>query len=390
MLEAERVDVPGERKVPFVIDTITLHAEGRSVTLDRAHLTLGGSKGDLDGTAKAEGRSIMLDLSLRSETIAWSDLQELFAPQEGRSGREKKRGTEEEDNEEGQGRWKVLGVLHADVGSLRAKRFVFQPVRGDILFEKDRTRYEVRESGVCGIGLTGSVAVLRKGADLSVRMSAKDQQLAPTLACLAGSDLKITGSFEITGSLTARGEGPALLRSLSGPLAFAARNGRVYNDYLVVPILKYQRIAELLANRKEDAKKNGIPYDLFGIRGSVKTGTLAVSEAVIKSPVMNLAAHGDVDLPGERLALTVLIAPFKSIDAVVRNIPILGRIVGGTLVTVPLKVEGPFKDVKVTPLPPSAIGEGLLGIMRRTLELPFQVIDDMSPGRKKSDAPPAE
>jgi len=75
---------------------------------------------------------------------------------------------------------------------------------------------------------------------------------------------------------------------------------------------------------------------------------------------MNLAANGDIDLVNDRLDITVLIAPFKTVDAVVKKIPLLGDILGGTLVTVPVRVHGPFKDPKVTPLPPSAIGEGLM------------------------------
>ena len=62
-------------------------------------------------------------------------------------------------------------------------------------------------------------------------------------------------------------------------------------------------------------------------------------------------------------------------------------ILGGTLVTVPLRVQGPFKDPKVIPLPPSAIGEGLLGIMKRTLELPFEVIDDVTPKGRSAGTP---
>jgi uncharacterized protein YhdP len=134
-------------------------------------------------------------------------------------------------------------------------------------------------------------------------------------------------------------------------------------------------------------QKNGIPYDIFGIEGIIQDGTLMVSESMIKSPLMNLAANGNIDLMNDRLDITVLIAPFKKVDAVVKKIPLLGDILGGTLVTVPLRVQGPFKSPKVTPLPPSAIGEGLLGIMKRTLELPFEVIDDVTPKGRSAGTP---
>jgi uncharacterized protein YhdP len=177
--------------------------------------------------------------------------------------------------------------------------------------------------------------------------------------------------------------------SLGGKIGFAARKGRVYNDVLVVPILKYKKIADLMGDKAADAKKNGIPYDTFGLRGTIQDGTFTVTEGVIKSSIMNLAANGDIDLINDRFDITVLIAPFTKVDAAVKMIPILGNILGGTLVTVPLRVKGPFKDPKVTPIPASAIGEGLLGIMKRTLEIPFNVMDDVSPKKRSADTPSA-
>ena len=61
------------------------------------------------------------------------------------------------------------------------------------------------------------------------------------------------------------------------------------------------------------------------------------------------------------------------------------RILAGTLITIPVRVHGSLKDPKVTPLAPSAIGSELLGIMDRTLGLPFKVIELLLP-RKKEDS----
>jgi hypothetical protein len=44
-----------------------------------------------------------------------------------------------------------------------------------------------------------------------------------------------------------------------------------------------------------------------------------------------------------------------------------------------------LKDPKVTALSPSAIGSELLAIMERTLDLPFHVINPLSPEKKKDD-----
>lgn len=387
VLETEQMVVPWKQEVPFTIDRLVLIARDRDVKLDPAVITLGRSTGVFSGTIVARNDGVALDLDLASRDIEWDDLREVFSSKKDREGPEKEQG--EEKSTSNTRPIPLRGTLRVNVDALRVKRFVFQPVRGTITLDQERMRYDVREAAVCGIGIAGSAAVSRGTSDLSLNVSAKEQELAPALMCLAGSDLKVTGKFDLAGSIAGVGPNEGLSRSLGGKISFSARNGRVYNGVIVEPILKYKKIADIMGDRAADARKNGIPYDIFSIRGFIQDGTLTVSEGVIKSPLMNLAANGDIDLMNDRLDVTVLIAPFKKVDAVVKKIPLVGDILGGTLVTVPLRVQGPFKDPKVTPVPPSAIGEGLLGIMKRTVELPFEVIDDVTPKGRSAGTPSA-
>jgi len=65
------------------------------------------------------------------------------------------------------------------------------------------------------------------------------------------------------------------------------------------------------------------------------------------------------------------VSPLKTVDTVVRNIPLVGNILGGSLVSIPVKVTGDINDPTVVPLSPSAVGSGLLGTMKRVFQLPF-------------------
>jgi hypothetical protein len=383
VLETEQMVVPWKQEVPFTIDRLVLRARDRDVKLDPAAITLGRSKGEFSGTISARNDGMTLDLDLASREVEWDDLRQIFFSKEDTKGMENEQG--EEKSKSNMKPIPLRGTLRVNVDALRVKRFVFQPVRGTIKLDQDQMLYDVREAAVCGIGIAGTAAVSGGTTDLSLNVSAKEKELAPTLLCLAGSDLKVTGKFDLAGSIVGAGPNEELYRSLGGKISFSARNGRVYNGVIIEPILKYKKIADIMGDEAADAKKNGIPYDIFGIRGTIQDGTLTVSEGLIRSPLMNLAASGDVDLMNDRLDITVLIAPFRKVDAVVKKIPLLGDILGGTLVTVPLRVQGPFKNPKVTPLPASAIGDGLLGIMKRTLELPFEVIDDVSPRKRSAE-----
>jgi hypothetical protein len=40
-----------------------------------------------------------------------------------------------------------------------------------------------------------------------------------------------------------------------------------------------------------------------------------------------------------------------------------------------MRVKGDISNPTVVPIPPSAVGKGLLGIMRRTLKTPFMLVE---------------
>jgi len=94
----------------------------------------------------------------------------------------------------------------------------------------------------------------------------------------------------------------------------------------------------------------------------------------VDAPSMGIAATGEVDFIRREEDLKVLVSPFGTVDAVVRKIPVVGYILGGTLVTIPVAVRGDINDPKVTPLEPAAVGEELLGIVGRTLKAPVHII----------------
>jgi hypothetical protein len=60
----------------------------------------------------------------------------------------------------------------------------------------------------------------------------------------------------------------------------------------------------------------------------------------------------------------------------------VGRVIGGetaTLITFPVAVTGKASDPQVTLLPPSAVGEGVVNIVKRALLLPFYILSPMFP-----------
>jgi len=139
-------------------------------------------------------------------------------------------------------------------------------------------------------------------------------------------------------------------------------------------IFSYLNVTELLRGKLPDLGKEGFAYRTLTVRGEVNDGKVLLGELAMDAPSMGIAATGEVDLLRREEDLKVLVSPFGTVDAVVGKIPILGYILGGTLVSIPVAVRGDLDDPKVTPLDPAAVGEGLLGIVERTFKVPAHII----------------
>jgi hypothetical protein len=88
-----------------------------------------------------------------------------------------------------------------------------------------------------------------------------------------------------------------------------------------------------------------------------------------------MAANGTVRLADGDTKMTVLVAPFGRVDRLVRGVPVIGYVVGGTLTSIPVSVSGDIRSPLVVPLGPRAVTKELLGIFERTLKLPTKLVD---------------
>jgi hypothetical protein len=163
-----------------------------------------------------------------------------------------------------------------------------------------------------------------------------------------------------------------------------SRDGHFYYSKGLMRVLEFVNSTEIYRGKLPDPGKEGVDYKLIKIRAAFHNGKLIVEEAMLDGPALELVAKGEIDLMNQELNLMGLVAPLKTVDRVVKLIPVLRGILAGTLITIPLRIHGRLEDPKVTALSPSAIGSELLGIMQRTLGLPFKVIEPLIP-RKKED-----
>ncbi|HZW36168.1 MAG TPA: AsmA-like C-terminal domain-containing protein, partial [Candidatus Deferrimicrobiaceae bacterium] len=117
----------------------------------------------------------------------------------------------------------------------------------------------------------------------------------------------------------------------------------------------------------------GFAYNSLTIKGEVKDGKFGVRWSRLDAASMNLTATGEYDFLADEINLTVLASPLKTIDTIIRKIPVISYILRGSLVAVPVQVTGKRDDPTVFVLSPTAIGSEVLGIFERTLKAPIRL-----------------
>ncbi len=371
-LAGEDLVVPFVLKVPFTIKTLSLRAEGRQITVDPALLSMGKSVVAAQGTVSIRDSGLVLNLDLSTDGMEWEVLRELLIPYEQQGKRPVP--------------LNVLGSISLRAGFLDTEHYQVKTVDADIALDEGLVKLQLNKASVCGISLPGSVVMTPNETRIDLQPSAAGPDLNTDLACLTGGRVRISGSYVFLGKISAQGAKSDLLKSLRGTLLLTARNGRIFHDFVFIRTIAYLNVTDLLRGSYDNIERDGAPFESFTAHADIKNGAMTFRETVLKSSVMNIVGKGVIDLPGWTIDVTLLAAPFTTVDAVVRHIPLVGQILGGNLISIPIRIHGPLDDPAVTTLPVSSIGEGLLGMMKRTLTLPFTLIEPIIPkGKKKTE-----
>jgi hypothetical protein len=261
--------------------------------------------------------------------------------------------------------------------AIRWKGCQWENVEGGISFEKQGIEITVSTADLCGLHCTGSMTTSGGVVTHAFQFRAEEAELASTLLCLWDKDARIEGTFRFEGDMWAEGKQDPLREASEGSLMFISEDGRIYRWTLLSQLFGMLNIVGLFEGKFPDFTQKGFQYDTFVITGELRDGYIYLKEAVIDGPSMKIVGEGKIDLVKGEADIAVLVAPLKTIDTVLKHIPIVGRIItgkNGTFISVPFSVKGPIDDPKVTLLPPEAVGSGLWGVLKRTLQVPVDAV----------------
>ena len=255
-------------------------------------------------------------------------------------------------------------------------------MHADISFNETDSLIVVKKADLCGIQFPGILKVSADEFELYFNPVAETQNLEPAIACLSAKKNLADGSFNLEGELMSKARPAAFPKSLTGNLQFTAAQGRIYRFGMLAKIFALLNVTEIYRGEVPDLTGKGFAYNSMAINGVFEDGKLIIQDTLIDSPSMGIAIEGNIDLIKKKVNLVVLVAPFKTIDRIVKLIPLFGNIMGGNLISIPFRAIGDLGDPDVIPLSPTAVGSGLLGILQRTLKLPITIIQPVLPGSK--------
>jgi len=349
------------------------------VRMIEADLTWGGNHLTLIGGLEISKEEILLDLTLTADAIDWNQVNPLVEYA-------KKKGS---DPGSLLGKRDLLGILKIQTGTFNYETYTVSPLAADLAFKPDQVVITVNKAVVCSISFQGQLKIDAQTLEIFLVPSAVNQMLAPSVSCITDQKNLAMGTFNLNGQIQSKSKPEDFLDSLSGEMIFSAEKGRIYRFGLLAKILSILNVTEIYRGEIPDLTGEGFAYHGMTIRADLENGKLIMQECSIDGVSMGIACEGNINLDEKKMDLVILVAPFKTVDRIVKFLPLIKDVLGGKLISIPFRAQGDLKDPEVIPLHPKAVGSGVLGVLERTLKLPITIMQPIfSAGKDKKKINP--
>lgn len=361
------------RLAPLLVENASGSAAGNTITIQESSISWNDAPMRISGRAVLSKGACNLDVNLRAEHIDWETMHRVVDESQSDSTSEQKQEKKAAT---------ILGTVRIVADSFTHGNTRWEPFKGEVRLDRDSTSITVADSRLCGIPLEGSLRLSGQDVELKATAAAKQEDLNSSVTCLWNKPDLVKGKYDLRGHFTVRGTKAVLsedgiIRSLQGNLELDARGGRIHRFGLLAKILSMLNVTEIYRGKLPDLVNEGFEYDTITARGDLEGGKLRLEELTIAAPSMKMFWQGEVDLVKNEVNLTLLVAPLRTLDRVIDNVPLVGTIVGGSVISIPVQVTGNLDDPTVIPLSPAAIGSKLLGHVKRVFDLPLKVVQPL-------------
>ncbi len=350
---------------PLFVEKATVNASENRLEISEAQATWDDRHFQAQGHILLARPHLEVDLDMKADSIAWSEVFQLVSSKDA------------EASWNDHVSWKetiIVGAVHLKMREFTHEPFTFSPVEARIQLDPDGVSVQVKEGLLCGLSIQG---VLQPGQDqygLELDVRAANASLEETIGCLWQENELATGTFDLEGHLQGTAPPDKLTRSLAGELDFKGRNGSIRRLTLLSRIFSVINITEFYRGHFPDWRKEGLEYDTMEGRLHVDGEIVRVEEFVLDGPYLKMVVRGEMNLTTRKLDLVVLLSPLRTADRIIGMVPLLGHIMGGSLILIPVGVEGDMDNPTIIPLPPGAVGTEILGYFKRIFNVPLRLI----------------
>ena len=369
-LAGGRIDLQELIGMPLKLGRLDMQGDGDALRIRELTMAWAEQKATIRGAVAREANELAMTLEIDSPGIEIDALRGTPTTKAASAPAEK-----QNKPEKTLGPWSLplKGTVSLRADFVEYHGFRVQGLRAVATLGHETAAVDVTEASLCGLTVPPSLRMTPKEFDAHVNVTVKDQLLENVVQCFTGKDVIISGNVNMTSVLAASGPAEHIAESLAEHLAgsvnFSARDGEIFKAALLGNILSLKSVSNLT---KGDVSLGGrgFKYRTIAVDARIEKGRIIFHQATLDSPALGLAATGTINLQNYESRLTVLVAPFSTVDRVVRKIPILGYVIGGAFTSVPVGITGDIRKPLVAPLGPRAVGSEVRGVFERTFKLP--------------------
>jgi len=304
-------------------------------------------------------------LDIAGERLALEDLNPLFTEK----GARQIKSTRAEPSP-----WPLEGEVRLKLNNFTMKGFALSSLQATTRLSPALVRTDINQATFCGIGTSGKIEFADEIINLDLQFSAKAAPLQPMMNCLTNQQEDVKGTYSLNARIAGRGDREQLPSSLQGEFQFSAHDGEFVRAPGIDATFDYLNQSGQFAVNFPDLNKETFPYQALFAKGRIEGKKIVNDEVVIQAAPLTLGGSGVVDCLDGQLDLKGLVSIALPASQVIKRVPIVGNIIGGSLVGVPIRVSGPLEKPEVVYLSPADVGGELLKLPIWILGVPLESI----------------
>ena len=193
------------------------------------------------------------------------------------------------------------------------------------------------------------------------------------------------GRYSLSARLAGTGTPETLPSALKGTFQLSSRDGEFVRAAGLDATFDYLNDSGEFAVSFPDLDKKAFVYGLLSAKGNIEGRRIQSDEIFIQAAPFTVAGQGSFDLQEKKIDLKGLVSVALPVRQVIKRIPLLSAALGGSLVGIPIRIQGSVDRPEVSYLSASDVGAELVNIPLRVLGMPLDAIKLFMPSETGVD-----